>query len=149
MTNKIADFFHLLMHQPADFQPDPHTINLACAVLLVEVMRADGNIDADERAMIDNILQQHFMLSAVDSNELIERAIQQAEQAIDYYQFTKLINQQFTVPEKITMVELLWQVAIADGQISSIEQHIIRKIADLLYLRHNEYIQSKLAVTNN
>lgn len=68
----------------------------------------------------------------------------QARAATDHYQFTSLINQRFSQAQKQQVVELMWQVAYADSQLSAYEQHVIRKIADLLYVPHRAYIAAKL-----
>ena len=68
-----------------------------------------------------------------------------SENANDFYQFTSKLNQHYSLDDRIKIVTLLWQVAYADGELASIEEHIIRKIADLLHLRHSEYIATKIA----
>jgi uncharacterized tellurite resistance protein B-like protein len=71
------------------------------------------------------------------------------ESATDFFQFTSKINENYSLEQRIKMLELLWQVAYADGELASIEEHIIRKIADLLHLRHSEFIQTKLNIQSN
>jgi uncharacterized tellurite resistance protein B-like protein len=145
MIDKITQFFNqLAVAKPT--QETEISTNLACAFLLVEVMLADGELADKEKQLIIEILQQHFNLSADEAEKLIKHAIDTSAQATDYYQFTKRINEAFSIEQKINMVTFLWQVAKADGEVSSIEQHTIRKIADLLHLRHNEYVQSKRIV---
>jgi len=145
MIDKLTRFFNQLA-QPQQTPTEQISTNLACAFLLVEVMIADGDLADNERTLILEILQLHFKLSLPDAEKLVQHALKTSEQATDYYQFTKLINTQFSIEQRMNMVTFLWQVAMADGEISSIEHHTIRKIADLLHLRHNEYVQTKRIV---
>jgi uncharacterized tellurite resistance protein B-like protein len=70
-------------------------------------------------------------------------AAEEAKQATDYFQFTSLINKHFSQEQKIEVVENLWQVAFADGHLDAHEQHFMRKIADLLYISHADYVAAK------
>jgi len=145
MITKLRKFFITLTAETVVIQ-DENSLQLACTVLLAEVMRADGNSDENERAAIIKQLTQYFNLSLEELTEILNSAEQLTEQATDFYQFTSIINKNYSIIDKIKIVEMLWQVANADGEISAIEHHTIRKIADLLHLRHNEYIQSKLKI---
>jgi uncharacterized tellurite resistance protein B-like protein len=69
---------------------------------------------------------------------LTSEAQSKLENSIDYHQFTKALNQQLSIPEKLDLVESLWMMAAADGHIDAHENHLLRKIADLLHLRHSE-----------
>jgi len=149
MLNKLRHFFDALHQDNTEELHSNNSLQIACAVLLIEVMRADGQLEQSEQVQVTNLLQQHFDLSTNEVNELISSATLFTEQATDFYQFTSKINQNYTIEEKIKIVEMLWLVANADGKIAAIEQHIIRKIADLLNLRHNEYLKSKLNVVNS
>jgi len=145
MITKLRLFFtSLTVDKP--IEQDETSLQLACAVLLAEVMRADGNNDKNERATIIKQLSQYFQLTDSSLDEILNHAEQVSEQATDFYQFTSKINSNYSIEDKIKIVEMLWHVANADGEISAIEHHTIRKISDLLHLRHNEYVQSKLKI---
>jgi len=146
MIAKLRHFIATLTSATSTEQ-DQVSLQLACAVLLTEIMRADGNSDDDERAAIIAQLAQHFTLSKADLTEVLNSAEILSDQATDFYQFTSKINKNYSINDKIKLLDMLWQVANADGEISAIEQHTIRKIADLLHLRHNEYVRSKLNIT--
>lgn len=143
MLAKIKTFFEQLNATSSDSEQKVISLELASAVLLCEVMRADHHIDDKEQLAIKALLQSHFHLSTEQVDEIIEQALSHSEEANDLYFFTSKINQQCEIAEKIHIVELLWQLAYVDGELASIEQHIIRKIADLLHLRHHEYISAK------
>jgi uncharacterized tellurite resistance protein B-like protein len=146
MFAKLKKFFTNLAVDTSIVQ-DESSLQLACTVLLAEVMRADGKSDKNERIAIIKQLSQYFNQPEQELTELLTHAEQLSEQATDYYQFTSKINANYSIEDKIKIVEMLWLVANADSKISAIEQHTIRKIADLLHLRHNEYVRSKLKIT--
>ena len=145
MLTKITMFFQFLNDESSPGDEQAISLEIACAVLLCEVMRADGHFAPQEQAHISEILMTQFQLSPAEVDEIIDQAIRLSEHATDFYQFTSKINQHYSLEQRIDMVCLLWQLAYADGELAAIEEHIIRKIADLLYLNHHEYIQAKLA----
>ncbi len=124
------------------------SLEIATAVLLFEVMRADQNYDAAEKDKIVSLLQQQFSLNKADVLDILAVAEDESHHASDFYRFTSLINQHYELSDRIKIVELLWQVAYADQHLDAIEEHVIRRIADLLHLRHGEYIQCKLKIQN-
>ena len=143
MITKITAFFQSLASDLPDTVSEEITIELACAVLLCEVMRADGEFKQQEQAKLAILLVEQFSLDNDEVNQIIDKALIHTEQSTDFYQYTSQINKHFTLEQRIKMVEQLWKMAYADGELANIEEHIIRKIADLLNLRHNEYIQTK------
>lgn len=149
MLNKISAFFNELVE---DFQASTEqqkstelSLEICCAVLLCEVMRADSAFTEEEQGALSMILTNQFDLTAQEVSDILVKAFELSENASDFYQFTSKINQHYSLDERIKIVTLLWKVAYADGELASIEEHIIRKIADLLHLRHNEYIATKIA----
>jgi uncharacterized tellurite resistance protein B-like protein len=145
MLSKISAFFQSLA-EPTDNQTQVISLEIACSVLLCEVMLADGQLDSTEQTQLNNILTSQFNLSNEEAEEIIKHALLLCENATDFYQFTSKINESYSLKQRIKMLELLWQIAYADGELASIEEHIIRKISDLLGLRHSEYIQTKLNI---
>ncbi len=120
-----------------------HALRLATAALLLEVMAADDDDHPAERQAITQSLASRFQLEQHEIDTLIEQAAQRREQASDYHQFTSLINRHFSAEEKKQLMEQLWQVAYADRQLDSYEEHLIRKIADLLHIPHQVFISRK------
>lgn len=143
MLTRLSIFFKTLAEDNSSQSHDDVSLEIACAVLLCEVMRADGELTQAEQEKIAEILVQQFTISADEVNSIIETATQLSIHATDFYQFTSKINRNYTLNERIKIVELLWKIAYADGELAVIEEHIIRKIADLLHLRHSEYIKTK------
>lgn len=142
MLAKISAFFQSLS-LPADEEVDSLSVEMACTVLLCEVMKADGHLDDQEQQILTAIISAQFSLSPDEVRELIDQAIELSEHAIDFHQFTSKINSHYSPKEKGHIVKLLWQLAMADGKVASIEEHIIRRIADLLHLSHAQYIEAK------
>jgi uncharacterized tellurite resistance protein B-like protein len=143
MLNAIREFFdqHVGAAAPGD---ERHAIALATAALLVETVRLDGEIDAAERAAAHRAVRAKFGLSEDEAATLLRLAEEEARDATDYYQFTSLINKQFSAAQKERVIELMWRVAYADEALSAHEQHVVRKIAELLYVPHSAYIAAKL-----
>lgn len=119
-------------------------LQLATAVLLVEVMRADPDIGAAEYSTVMTALREKFALADDELARLLELAEQTASNAYDYQHFTSQMNEYFTQAQKIHVVESMWQVAYADAHLGAHENHLISKIASLLHVTHGEYIGAKM-----
>jgi uncharacterized tellurite resistance protein B-like protein len=142
MLSTIRDFFERnIAGAPAQ---GGHSIELATAALLVEVMRIDAGTTAAERAAVQRAIREKFGLSEAETSALIALAEEEMRNATDYYQFTSLINQRFSQAQKERVLELMWRVAYADSVIDAHEQHLMRKIAALLHLPDSAYIAAKL-----
>jgi len=145
MLSSIKDFFknNLLANDAALAGRPSRSIELAAAVLMVEISLADSSLDDDERRLINSLLQEEFRLTAEDAREIMSLAEQESDHAVSLYEFTKLINDSMSAEDKIHILELLWQVAFADSVLDKYEEYYIRKIADLLYISHKDYIRAK------
>ena len=146
MLNTLKDLFDTFTSGPDDRSAaeTEHSLQLATAVLLVEVMRADPTLAATERSAVIVALRTRFALGADELARLVELAEQTAKTAYDFHRFTSSINDHFTHPQKISIVENMWQVAYADGALDANENHVISKVAGLLHVTHGEYIAAKL-----
>lgn len=143
MLKAIRDFFDQNLTPPDTPAGKRHTLELAAATLLAEVMRLEGVSDAERSAVLAGVRSQ-FGLGDVEAAELVRLAEEEARTAHDYYQFTSLIRQHYSQEDRQAIVELLWRVAYADATLSAHELHVIRKIADLLYVPHAAYIAAKV-----
>jgi len=146
MLRTLKDLFNTFT--AAASSPSPaeleNALQLATAVLLVEVMRADPAIEVVERNAVVTALRQKFALDDAELTQLLARAEQTASSASDYHAFTSILNDHFTQAQKILIVESMWQVAYADAQLDANENHLISKIAGLLHVTHGEYIGAKM-----
>ncbi|MDB5881418.1 MAG: TerB family tellurite resistance protein [Ramlibacter sp.] len=125
-------------------QEAERAVRLAAAVLLVEVMRADPANTPAERAAVVAGLRERFSFADDEVARLVDLAQAEAEHANDYYRFTSLLNERFSQPQKIALVEAMWQVAYADAHLDANENHVISKLAELLHVTHGEYIGAKM-----
>lgn len=123
---------------------EAHTLQLATAVLLVEVMRGEPAMGDAERDTIIRALRRKFTLEDDEIERLLELAHETARTAYDYQRFTRSLNDRFTQDQKIAVVEAMWEVAYADHELDANEQHVISKVAGLLHVTHGEYIAAKL-----
>lgn len=120
-----------------------HALQLATTALLFEMMRMDDHLHEKEQALVKDLISRKFTLSEAETEQLLQLAEREAHQSTDYHQFTSLINASFSMAQKINIVEHLWQVAYADGHINKYEEHLVRKIAELLYVPHKAFIAAK------
>lgn len=121
-----------------------HAVQLAAAVLLVEVVRSESSMDTAERTTMVAALRGKFALSDDELERLLELAVTTSRTAYDYQRFTSSLNDHFTQDQKIHLVEAMWQVAYADAHVDANENHTISKVAGLLHVTHGEYIAAKL-----
>ena len=143
MLKAIRDFFEANLSPSDKPAGKRHTLELATATLLAEVMRLEG-VDAAERQVVMDGVRERFGLSEAEARDLVELAEEEARTAHDYYQFTSLVRERYSKEEREAIVELLWRIAYADATLSAHEEHVIRKIADLLYVQHSSYIAAKM-----
>lgn len=145
MIASIQEFFGRFI-EPGT-RPDAtgggHPLQVATAALLLEMMRMDSRITADERNAVTATLQREFDLSADELATLTALAEQEARQAHDYYQFTALINKHCDAAQKARIVENLWHVAMVDGHLDAHELHLMRKLTDLLHVGHGDSAAAK------
>lgn len=144
MLKRIQSFFSQQIHAGAEGgEHDDHALKLATAALLFEVTRADFAVLDVERQVVEAAIRKVFKLTETETRELADLAEQEVESAVSLYQFTGLINQHFSPQEKIRIVEMLWQVVFADGHMDSHEEAMVRKIAELIYVPHRDFIRTK------
>ena len=110
----------------------------AVAALLIEAARLDGRFGPAERSRITALLSRRFGLSEPDVEALIETATRKSEEAVDSYGFTQRISRQFDHDDKVGIVEMLWDVAYADGEVHAFEGNLLRRVAGLLYVTDQE-----------
>ena len=144
MLAKIKDFYsRLLQPQDHDQAHSDDALKLAAIALMIEVMRVDEHKSKDEVDAIMRASMVKFDIDRQQALELMELAELELRDATDYHQFTSLINQGYDAEHKKLILEFMWQVAYADGQLDMYEEHVIRKVADLLYISHPDFIRLK------
>ena len=126
-----------------------HTIELAAACLLIELCRADTNTSSDELTDISHSLGDMFSLDVEEVAELVQQAEEQADQATSTYEFTAVIKAFFDDQQRIKLISALWRAAFADGILDKYEEHYIRKVSELLYVSHSDFIRAKHQAQSN
>lgn len=134
---------------PVSSETRERELQIATAVLLVEVARADFNEDEVEIEAVGDLLKAHLGLARDDVATLIDEAQRQADHAASLQAFTRQLHEELSLEEKHRIVELLWRVALADDTLDKHEDHLIRKVAGLLYISHSDLIRIRNRVTNH
>ena len=119
---------------------------LALAALMIEVAESDFEDAPEEREALQQIVKTSFDLDESQATELVRLAKAEHAESTDYFQFTRLINDNYSAAEKIGLIENLWQIAFADEKLDKYEEHVIRRISDLIYVSHGDFVASKLRV---
>ncbi|MCX7089533.1 MAG: TerB family tellurite resistance protein [Methylococcales bacterium] len=142
MLNQIKCFLeqHLTFLEP---EKSEEQLELASVALLLEMVIIDGNDDPAERELVLSLVKKNFSLSDDNASALIVSAEQQRKQATDYFEFTSLINKQCGLEQKVQLIESLWRLAFSDGVLDPQEEYLVRKIANLLYVPHADFILTK------
>jgi len=122
---------------------EDRALELACAALMFEVARADFAVEAIEQETVTALLTDQFSLSADEVSTITEAAVEQADGATCLFEFTRTLNELASAEQKRNLLAMMWRVAMADNALSRYEEHVIRKVADLLYVPHGDFIAAK------
>ena len=123
-------------------------MHLAASALLVEAAVLDGHFDDAERATIERLLAHRFDLSAEDSAALCERAAQTLDEKNELYGFTRTLKDRFDFDERVELMEMMWQVVYADGEVHDYEANLMRRVAGLLYVSDQDSGAARKRVLN-
>ena len=124
---------------------DDRTSTKACIALLLETSMADEILDESELMALKNTLQKDFQINEDEIDELIDLAKENVEDSNSLYEFTRDINDNLDAAERVKLIESMWKIAYADGNIDKYEEHIIRKVSNLIYVAHSDFIKAKLS----
>tara|TARA_B110000438_G_C15381535_1_gene464980 strand:- start:73 stop:516 length:444 start_codon:yes stop_codon:yes gene_type:complete len=120
-----------------------HQLRLAAAALLIELVYADDEVAESELASLRLAVQQALGLSKDEVDGIVELASIAARDSISLYEFTRLINDHYSQEQKATLIESMWRIAYADGDLDKYEEHMIRNVANLIYVPHRDFIRLK------
>jgi len=120
---------------------------LAVALLLLELARSDFDFPEVERIKIRDLLAQRYQLDAAGADALLQQAQALEQEAVSLYDYVQALNARLDPRAKREVMEMLWQLAYADGRLDKYEEHLLRKLAGLLYVSDEDYIRAKLSVT--
>lgn len=151
MIKTIKSFFEINLANTTKEETHASTVSktdLSCAALMIEVMNSDHELDEREAEEFVRVLQQSLNVKREDLAELIELAKAEAKQATSLYEFTRLINENYDYAQKLLLIENMWRIAFSDEKLDKYEDHLIRKIAELIYISHSDFIKTKLKIRN-
>jgi uncharacterized tellurite resistance protein B-like protein len=129
---------------PKEGPPDERALHLASAILLFEVAKADHQLDRTEVERLQQVLRDYWDLEQGSLDELLEVAERESDNAASLHRQLDLLNDSLSPQRKFQLMYGLWRIACADGQIDPYEEHLVRRLADLLYVPHREFIRAKL-----
>ena len=144
----LASFRDIFKNKDVKIEKSSEEYHLACAAILCEAASMDGTFDNEERLLIMNLLKKQFSLNEAEVNELFEAAKNISENSSQLYGFTKVIKNSWDIEKKIRMLEMLWEVAYADGKLDAAEDMLIRRIAGLIHVEDIDRMKAKQKVLN-
>ena len=141
------NFFKKIFQKDAseDLEIDEHGSIKACIALLLETSMADDLLDESEIKTLKTTLINDFKLEETEIDELIEISKKNVDDSTSLYDFTRDINDNFESEERFKLIESMWKIAYADGNIDKFEEHIIRKVSNLIYVSHSDFIKAKIS----
>jgi uncharacterized tellurite resistance protein B-like protein len=142
LIKRILSFFEEVSNQDNQ-SSNSHSIELASLALLIEVAKSDHDISTVELDEIIQLSIKTFGISQSDQEALISQAKEVAKSSTSLYEYTSVINEHYSATQKFQLILAMWQVAYADTKIDRYEEHLIRKIADLIYVPHVQFIEAK------
>jgi uncharacterized tellurite resistance protein B-like protein len=125
-------------------QDAEHALQVATAALLMEVAAADDEISDAERQLVKRIVEEIHAVSPDEAREICGLAERQADRATSLFPFTRLITSECSLEDRIEIVNRLWEITFLDGKVHAHEEHLVRKVADLLYVPHSQFIRGKI-----
>jgi uncharacterized tellurite resistance protein B-like protein len=144
MLKKIKSLFTKTSEEVPEKVQVSQKIDKTCAALIIEVALADRVFDKSEVDLLKEMLLKAYSLEAKDVQNLIENAEKAVQESTSLYEYTREVNDNFDYESKLNLVDQLWRIAFADGHLDKYEEHVVRKISDLIHISHNDFIQSKL-----
>lgn len=140
MLNRLLK---LLTEKPATRTAPSEAVSTA--LLLLELARSDFNVADVERRRIRELLVERYQLSTAELDQLLADAQVNATTSVSLHDYVQTLNAKLDADGKRTLIEMLWQVAYADGHLDKYEEHLLRRLADLLYIPMADYIQARFA----
>lgn len=147
MLKSIKSYFEEKLKQDEDDSGISATSsNLASAALLIEVMKSDHELDQRETDEFMKLLQESLDIPSDELQTMRSLAEEEAKQATSLYEFTRLINDEYDYEQKVKLIENMWRIAFSDEELDKYEEHLIRKVSELIYVSHSDFIKVKLKV---
>ncbi len=152
MLQAIKDFFTSSM-SPADDAADADggqkDIRLAACALLLELANADDDFTEDERQHLESAVRRQFGLDKSEAEKLLDLAQRERDEAVDLWQFTNLIAENYSTGQKMVLAEIMWGLVYSDGDLASKEDYLMRKICNLLRLEPGYLAEARKRYSNS
>jgi len=151
MLDSLKRFFNKSKAQVSQTdKPDSkHDVRVATCALFVEMARIDEKFTQAEVDTILSILREKYGLSPEHADALLAEADKELQESVDLWQFARLINENYSVDEKIEIIETLWHMVFVDGKMDRYEHYLMNKLKNLLRLSHDQLIAAKLKVLHS
>ena len=124
-------------------------LDKACTALLVEIAFADKEFNNEEKESLKEALINSYNLEEETIQEIITDAENTVTESTSLYEYTRTVNDEFEYSDKLNLLENLWKIAYADSSLDKYEEHLIRKISDLIHISHTDYINIKLEIRDS
>tara|TARA_B100000700_G_scaffold32842_1_gene31521 strand:- start:434 stop:886 length:453 start_codon:yes stop_codon:yes gene_type:complete len=145
MIKKIKDLLSNFSNQEEEIEDEKiSSLDKACSALLIEVAYADKVFDESEINSLKDSLKETYNIDEEIINELISDAKKTVDESTSLYEYTRVVNDEFNYSDKLELLSRIWKLAFADGNLDKYEDHLIRKISDLIHISHADFIKIKL-----
>ena len=145
MIKRIKDLLSNFSKQEEDITEEKiSSLDKACSALLIEVAYADKIFDESEINSLKESLKETYNIDEEIINELISDAKKTVDESTSLYEYTRVVNDEFDYSDKLELLSRIWKLAFADGNLDKYEDHLIRKISDLIHISHSDFIKIKL-----
>ena len=147
----MSDFFKFFKSDSPEIKVDDDVkaVEMAAAVLLIEMARADFEQEDIENKMIIELLKEYFLLNGEDADDLFLEAEKIADNSVSLHEFTRTLHETLNEKAKNEIIEMLWRLALVDDSLDRYEDYLVRKIADLLYVSNSNVLRIKHELTSN
>ena len=150
MIKKLKDLLANFSNtQEVEESSSPDKLDQACAALLIEIAFADKTFNSTEKELLKESLLKSYNLEEEVVDGIIDDAESTVAESTSLYEYTRTVNDEFEYSDKLNLLENLWKVAYADNVLDKYEEHLIRKISDLIHISHSDYINIKLKVRDD
>ena len=136
-------FNNLFKKNQIEVLVEDNSVLLSAIALLLEVSLADEIMDISEVETLKDVLLKEFDVDQTKIDDLISNAKKNQNSSTSLYEFTRKINDDYKFEDKKNLILSMWKIAFADGNIDKYEEYVIRKVSDLIYISHPEFIESK------
>ena len=136
-------FKNLFKSKEIEEESKDSSIQKSICSLMIEVAYADNQLDESELKVMANSLSK-LDIEEEEIQEIVDATLSKSKESISFYEHTRILNDQLDYDQKKEVLNSVWAIAFADGEMDKYEEHLIRRIADLLYLNHKDFINAKL-----